>query len=277
MTRCGSFVSLCVLLAHVAGCGGSSSGTSHSPTQPSPFLTINVPSDIIKCGACEPFTATLTQGSTTQTVTPAWRTDNPAVATIAASGELTAISNGEVTVIAEYQGMSDSKRVRVVTDYGAVWYGQYLITRCEASNAFDEAGWCDPDGFAAGRTFPIGLELQQDRDIVTGTIWFGQISGPFSGRVATGGNLTGESKFTWSYDDGVVDILVSPLSVLREGDRIAQGTFTVVFAASGALGNCTIDARVMGLDKATSGRSQARRDVPSRAALRDVLRMLLER
>lgn len=276
MTRGRTLASLLVLLVLATGCGGSSGGTSRGPTQPSAFLTINVPADIIKCGACQPFTATLTRGATTETVAPSWRTDNPAVATIAASGELTAISNGEVTVIAEYQGMSDSKRVRVVTDYGAVWYGNYLVTRCDASYAFEEGGWCAADALGAGQTLRLGLDLQQDRDVVTGTIWLGEASGPFSGRVATGGNLTGEAKFTFT-TNVLLDILVSPFSVLREGDRISQGTFTVVFAVSGAPGNCTIDARIMGLDKATSGRSQARRQSPSSMSLRDVLRMIVER
>jgi Bacterial Ig-like domain (group 2) len=272
------FVVLAALSLMGPGCGDSSDSGSRGGTQMSGFLTINAPSDVIKCGACQPFTATYTKGGTPQTVTPTWRTDNTAVATIDAAGQLTPIAHGDVTVIAEYQEARASKLVHVVNDYGASWYGNYLVTRCQATGGFDEAGWCDEDAtVAVGKTLPVALELVQDRDTVTGTLWLGAVNGSFTGSVATGGNLTGEAKLSYMYDGGVMDAFVSPFSVMREGDRIAQGTFTVVSTAAGVPGNCTFEARIMGLDKAPSGRASMPRVQGMPRTLRDVLRLLQQR
>jgi hypothetical protein len=212
-----------------------------------------------------------------QTVTPTWRTDNPAVAVIDASGQLTPIAHGDVTVIAEYQEARASKLVHVVNDYGATWYGDYVVTRCQATGQFDQEGWCGPDAFAPGQTLPIGLVFQQDRDSVTGTLWLGALNGPFTGTVASGGNLTGECKIALTSDVGVLDVLVSPFSILREGDRITQGTFTQVVTSPGVAGNCTFESRIMGLDKVPSERSGIRQAPRMPRTLRDVLRLMQQR
>jgi hypothetical protein len=258
------------------GCGGSSGGGGNT-NRSTGYLTIAVPSDVIKSGGGQLLTASYTKGGAAQTVTPTWRTDNPAVATIDATGQLAAVSHGSVTVSAEYEGAKATAAVRVVNDYQAIWYGNYLITRCQATGPFDKGGWCEDDGFGTGQTLAIAFDLQQDRDKATGTVYFGSVEGPFTGSVATGGNLTGESKFTYSYDAGVVDVLVSPFSIVRQGDRISEGTFTVVFTASGVFGNCTFDARIMGLDKVPAGRSSVRHAPSMPHTLRDVLQLLRRR
>lgn len=277
MALCRLLVPLAVLALLGPGCGGDSSSSSGSGTQPSGLLTINAPSDVIKCGACQPFTATYTKGGAAQTVTPTWRTDNPSVATIDAAGQLTPVAHGDVTVIAEYQEARTSMLIHVVNDYGALWYGNYLITSCRATGAFDPGEWCSSEGLGAGQTLPLGLDLQQDRDRVTGTVWLGELNGPFSGNVASGGNLTGESKFTYTYESGTLDVLVSPFSALREGERIAAGHFTVVFSMVGVPGNCTFEARVLALDKAPAARALGRQAPGPARTLRDVWRLVRQR
>jgi hypothetical protein len=270
-------VPLVALLLLGPGCGDSSKGSSGAGTRASGILSINAPSDVIKCGACQPFTATYTRGGVAQTVTPTWRTDNSAVATIDASGQLTPIAHGDVTVTAEYQEARASKMIHVVNDYGALWYGNYLITDCRATGGFDPRDWCSIEGFGSGQTLPLGLDLQQDRDRVNGTLWLGDLNGPFSGSVASGGNLTGESRFTFTYESGVLDILVSPLSALREGERITQGHFTVVFSMAGVPGNCTFDTRILALDKAPAVRALGRQAPGAARTLRDVWRLMRQR
>lgn len=255
----------------LVGCDGSGGGRSPTAPSSSSQLTINVTSDVIRCGKCESFTATLTRNGVTQNVTPTWRTDNTAIATIDAAGQLTAITHGEVTVIAEHQGLSASKRVRIVADYEAAWHGNYLITRCDAR--FDFEGFCDSDMFGPGQTLPIALELTQDRERVSGTLWLGQLDGPFTGSVATSGNLEGEAKFTYTAEEGSLDLLVSPFTVLREGDRISSGTFTVTMTSPGYRGNCTFDARIMGLDKAPAAGTSAPMQQRLRT-IRDVVRLI---
>jgi len=237
-------------------------------------LTITAPSDVIKCGACQPFTATYTKGGTPQTVTPTWSTDNPAVATIDPSGQLTAVSNGDVTVTARYEGVSAIKSVHIVNDYGTLWAGNYVITRCEETQDFKDAGFCDEDVFEPGQTAEVALDFQQERYAVTGTMWLGALNGSFTGTVATAGELTGESKMTMTFEGGVMDILVAPFRVVRQGDRIPEGSFTVTMTIPGAHGHGVYDARVMGLDKVPSGRAVARQTPRMPHRPHDVFRLV---
>jgi hypothetical protein len=221
-------------------------------------LTINAPSEVIKCGASQLLSATYKKGGAPQTVMPTWSTDNPAIATIDATGELTAVSHGEVTVTARYEDAAAVKRVRIVNDYGTTWAGHYMVTRCEETDDWRSAEFCDAEGLAAGQTFDIGLDLQQERDAVTGTMWLGALNGSFTGAVVSAGNLTGECKMAFNVEGSVADILVSPFSVMRQGDRITEGTFTATTTAAQMRGRVIFDARVMGLEKVAGTRVSAR-------------------
>jgi len=267
------FVPLLALLILGPGCGSKSSGGGNIVGS-SGTLTINAPSDVIKCGACQPFTATYTKGGSSQTVTPTWSTDNAAIATIDATGQLTAVSHGNVTVNATYQDARASKPVRIVADYGTTWAGHYMITRCEATDDWRSAGFCDDEGFTAGQTLEIGLDFQQERDAVSGTMWLGALNGSFTGTVASAGNLTGECKMAFSVEGIVADTLVSPFSVLRQGDRITEGNFTVTMTTAQMHGHGVFDARVMGLDKYTGGRAAIRKETRPPRTLRGVWQMI---
>jgi len=270
------FVPLLALLLLGPGCSKSSDGGGNN-NGPSGYLTINAPSDVIKCGACQPFTATYTKGGVSQTVAPTWSTNNPAVATIDGSGQLTPLTHGDVNVTARYEDATATKPIHVVNDYGAVWSGQYVITRCEASAGAAWEGFCDAEGFFVSRALPIDLEFQQERYAVTGTVWLGSVQSTFTGTVNTGGELTGESKGSISFEDGVVDVLVSPFRVVRQAERIPDGSFTATMTLSGYAGRGTFDARVMGLDKYTGGRTAIRKATRPPRTLRDVWQMVRER
>jgi hypothetical protein len=265
---------LALLLLGPACGGGSSGGNRNSSTG---FLAITAPSDVIKCGDCQPLSATYTKGGTSQAVTPTWSTDNPNIATIDSTGRLTPLAHGDVNVTARYEGASASKLIHVVNDYGTTWVGQYVITRCDASSGPAWEGFCDPEAFFVSRALQIALEFQQERYAVTGTVWLGSVQSTFTGTVNTGGELTGESKGSMSSEDGVVDLLVSPFRVVQQGERIADGSFTVTMTASWAAGRGAFDARVMGLDKYTGGRTAIRKAPWPPRTLSDVWQMMRQR
>jgi len=242
------WVPVFVSLALALGCGGDSPGpkvpTGGGGTR---FLTVSVTSDVITCGKCETFTATLTTASgTTQTVTANWRTDMPSVATIDSAGSLTALAQGDVTVIATYEDLQAAKLVHVVHDYQGLWGGSYIVTGCQGRFDFD--GLCEPDYAGVGATLPLFLNLQQERADVTGDLWLGSIETAFAGRVETSGDLVGESKGTATEEGVTFDFLVSSVRLKRTGSRIGDGTFTWTMTSPTYRGELRVEARVMGLD-----------------------------
>lgn len=112
---------VCPLLAlAIVACGGGDSSSPTSPTASTPTVTaltisgnagtLNRPQQSVQLTA----TAALSNG-TTRDVTGAanWRSDNTSVATVTAGGSVTAVNDGEATIIATYEGVQATTRVRV--------------------------------------------------------------------------------------------------------------------------------------------------------------------
>lgn len=179
------------------GCGSSgSSDSNNNAMPPAPSGTIvsiavNSSGPTLFLGASEIFTAvaTYTSGATQTLTTAAWSTDAPAVALVDSAGHVTTVSNGEVTIAADYQGMHASKHVRVLPNYAGIWIGNYTIVSCTATDGFADKNLCG--SFNVGQTFQYGLQLTQNADVVSGLTIIGLLgSSTTSGTVSTDGSLT---------------------------------------------------------------------------------------
>jgi hypothetical protein len=264
------WIPVLVSLVIASGCGGDGNTSGGGVRPATRFLTVSVTSDVITCGKCETFTATLTTGSgATQTVTANWRTDMPSVATIDSAGSLTAIAQGDVTVIATYEELQATKLVHVVHDFGGRWYGNYSVTSCQTSGQFD--GFCSPDVVAVGDTLPLFLDLEQERASVQGDLYLGQVETAFTGRIESTGELAGESKGSVTEEGVTFDFLVSPARFRKTGSRIGDGTITWTMSSPAYSGNLRVEARVMGLDPWT-GDGASRQATSRPRTLRDALR-----
>lgn len=118
MRRLLSYAFLSATLASIAACSGSSS-TSPSPTPaPSPTVTsVSISgSNSIKDGETASLSATATKSdNSTQSVTglATWQSSNTAVATVSASGVVSAKSPGTTTISAAYSGRTGQITVTV--------------------------------------------------------------------------------------------------------------------------------------------------------------------
>jgi hypothetical protein len=87
---------------------------------------------------------------------PLWTTDNSNIATIDNTGQLLALNNGNVTILAAYQGVIGRLLVGVVANYGGLWRGDsYTQLACDHSGAF--VGWCYEDVATVHERIELGV------------------------------------------------------------------------------------------------------------------------
>ena len=255
---------LIVVAAVVAvGCGGGDS-TPTSPTPATPTVTgLTVTGlDTIRTNFFANFTAqsTMSDGST-QTVTPAWSSTNPEVASVAANGDVSGISNGTATITATYQGRSASRPVRIVANFGGNWTGSYRITKCDQSAAF--AGWCVGIG-GVGATLPVSLALTQGgagRDQITGAIALGSITGNTSGNVTQDGRLILGGTFTNAISGTVFVVTIGGWDTRLSGGNGMAGAWSQSIRANGFSGNAYQENAIETMTQTSQGSSALREGI----------------
>ena len=182
----------------VAACGGDSSPSAPSPVAQSAPATPTVTTlriegpDAVRTGFSSDYiaSATLSNG-TTQTVMPAWSSNDPAIAAVDGNGRVSGQTHGVVTLTAMHQGVSATKVIPIVANYGGQWSGRFVMRACDQSGVFTAIAYCQNLG-GVGAIGPIALSLTQggnDRAQLSGTISFG---GSLTGNVA--GNVTSDGR-----------------------------------------------------------------------------------
>ena len=173
----------------LGSCGGSGGG----PTAPTPTsITINSTSGFIMLGQTETFTATvnLSNGTTQPLSGGAWSSDATAVATVgAATGLVTTVGRGDVTISVDAQGIRGTKKITVVPNYQGAWIGTYVVNSCTNTGGFATGAYCATI-FPIGATLPVQFNLTQAGGNITGqTALGGVVSGQFVTVAVAGGGL----------------------------------------------------------------------------------------
>lgn len=204
-----------------------------TPTPPSPTvtsITFSSWTDVLKVKEAATFTATATHSDNSSASVADWRSDMPTVATVdAVTGKVTGVSAGTATIVATHDGMSATRSIRVVPDFGGTWKGAFRVSSCSGSGRYAEV--C---GYVALMVGQLEFEFGQDREQVTGTMDYGySLEGdlhaigpvPVSGTINTGGHLKLTGAFTNSRQfDFVLRADGNDLYIVA--DRVL-GTFTV--------------------------------------------------
>lgn len=145
--------------------------------------------------------ATYSNGQT-RYVEAEWTTSDPNVLTVT-DNVLTAVGRGTATLTATAGGQSDSEVFVVEGGIAGRWSGTYVIDQCVGTGSiqdvFCSAGTGNRPGgaFPVGSTLPIALEVTQTGFELSGTVAFGQISGPVTGVVRAPGvfQVQGTARF----------------------------------------------------------------------------------
>ncbi|HUR19521.1 MAG TPA: Ig-like domain-containing protein [Vicinamibacterales bacterium] len=173
----------------LASCGGGGPTTpSVTPTS----ITINSTSAFIVLGQTETFTATMAfSNGTTQAVSGGtWGSDAALVATVgAATGLVTSVRSGDVTIFVDAQGIRGTKKITIVPNYQGIWSGTYLVTSCTQTGGFVAVGLC-PSVFPIGASLPVAFNLNQTGGNLSGqTALGGVVSSLFLTSASLGGGL----------------------------------------------------------------------------------------
>lgn len=235
-------IGVVVLASLAVACGGGGS-TPTAPTPPvvtTPTVTgVTVSGlDAVRFGFFANFTAqAASSNGTSAAVTPTWSSSNTAVATVAANGDVTGVSNGVATITATHQGVSGSKGVRIVSNFGVNWTGTYRLTKCDQSVSF--AGWCAAVG-GVGAVLPFSLALTQGgttRDVMSGTFSLGSIAGDTTGNVTGDGRLILGGTFTNNISGVVFVVTIGGWDTRLSGATGMTGVWSNSVTANGFAGN----------------------------------------
>lgn len=144
---------------------------------------------------------------------------------------------GEATIVASYEGLQATRRLRVVPDCHGQWSGGHVVTACAADGLWAEVDGCAD--FSVGDVYGFALALTQTRDAVTGSVDFAE-PGPVEGSVRMSGHLVLEGAYTLTFEDVAMEVTVSDWETLTMDNEMMTGRFTVRFRLSGVSGSLTI-------------------------------------
>lgn len=181
MVRRAWIVGLVVFGLASASCG------HHTPTSPTATsITIQSSGGLLFLGATEAFQAVITfSDGSTQTITAGtWNTDAPSIATVDATGHVTGLASGNVTIAVDAQGVHGTKAIRVLPNYGGTFVGNLFLVNCSSSGWTPSCSTIDDD-----LPHTLTFVLTQSGDSVTGTAAVAFLTTSISGTVASGGTL----------------------------------------------------------------------------------------
>ena len=237
-----------VVAAVLAGCGGSSPSGPSTPSVTPQSINVGSSSDRIFIGASETFTATATMSDgSTRSITGVWGTDAPGVATAeGATGRVTGVGSGMVTVFVDSQGRRGTKLIRGLPNYQGTWSGSYAVRSCTQSGQVAQANLCGGT-FSTNRVLPTNLNVTQDADRVQGRFFLGTLGGDASGPVQGDGRLL----LTGVIQDSGATVDVSWNLESQAAGRITGG-FSMLWRLSGASGDVRVIADIRDLNRTSN-------------------------
>jgi hypothetical protein len=243
-----------LVVATTVACGGSKGGndlTGPSGTQPT-SLSITPGADLVTIRGTETFTVTATfSNGSTGPVGATWSSDNTSVASVESGGRVTGAGPGRATISASYSGMQATRQLRVVPDYAGRWTGDAQVTGCGDDGDWRRVGFCADVG--TGGVFPTILALTQDRDHVTGTGSFDEMSGPVQGAIRTSGHIGLDGSFTVTVEGVPFEVTVLNWETLSTDNQRMTGRYALSFRATALQGSARIDAELRNVGKSASG------------------------
>ena len=266
---------LCAVSAFVvlASCGGGGGGTGPTPTPTS--ITVTSLGNNLILGQTETFTAmfALSNGTSQPLTGGTWGTDAPGVATVnPATGLVTGISAGEVTIFVDAQGLRGSKRITIAT-YNGMWRGAYSITACTQTGDFATPAINLCGLFTVGSQPQVTFNMTQVGTTVTGQVGLGTLEpSPFTTVFAPNGSLAFQAVFI---DDTFSLVQAWQLSIGTGGQL--TGTVVQTWTDSTLTGQMVVSGTLVSVLKISADQAQDRRTGTVRRSLAEVAAAVIRR
>jgi hypothetical protein len=246
-------------LVVVSACGGSDAPPA-APTPTVTQLTLSQTVDVLFIKEVRVFAATATYSDgSTRVASAGWSSDAPAVATVTGAGQVQALASGEATIIVDVEGRRATHRVRVLPEYAGRWEGGWREVGCEATG--DWRGLCDDSDITA--VWFIGVDLAQDRDVVTGRIMpYTDLPFATTGSVAIDGALSQQGSATFDEDGFTFTLELFDWVSRSTTNQTMTGAFKVRYSSPDFEGRLLltmelVHASKIGIVPSTVGRSHA--------------------
>jgi len=217
-----------------AGCGDKKGGSGGPSPSPMPTgVTVTFPAGTtVFIGSAVQFSAqeTLSNGTTRAAQNPVWSSSNPAVATVSASGVVTGVAAGEVTISARATTVG-TLPVRVYPSFGGTWDGVDVVTSCVDAGVW--SGICqDPDFVSIGEQFVFHATMTQADESVDAVMDLGDGStAAATGQVSVDGELRVPTAEVVPEEPPLI-VTVENWRSRSDVLRVLTGTYDFVFATS---------------------------------------------
>jgi hypothetical protein len=246
-----------VLVVGCSGQGGPATPTAPSPAPAasSPTRIINVSGNLafgeVSVGSSQDLSFTISNSGTSalavsgmsvsgglaQLLTASWTSGSigpggSQTVTVRFSPTATGSYSGTLTVNADQTSGTNSIPISATatSSIGGTWQGQYVVERCDGTGSLQDLLCSTNRGsFPVGTPLPIRFSLTQNGPSVTGTVSFGQVTGPVSGAVTSDGLLTLQGSAT----SGTLTLQISTWSTRVQGNSM--------------VGNVSYNATVIGV------------------------------
>lgn len=228
----------CVALLAI-GCGSSPTSPS-APAAPN-VRTITIDGFVPFVGTSTQLTATagFSDGSKSDiTSLAAWSSSNTQVASVS-SGQLTGRSVGVADITASYQGISTTSRATITANFQGSWVGDFSVTGCSMNGQIASVLAPCVNGFQIGQTFPVRLILTQTGTGVSGTVFFGTLTGAVNGGVDAAGHLSLSGTVSATFNTTTFTEVFISFDATTNGQSMFGG-WTLNLIASGLTGSATI-------------------------------------
>lgn len=238
----------------VSACGSSSSSSTvasvlaPSSTATLTGITLNLATPGVGATVAAAGVATFSSG-TVVPITSGYTSDTPAVATVTDAGAVTGNAIGDATITVKYQGLTATKKIRVLPNYAGIFYGDYTIDACVDTLGFKDLGFCT--SFTGLGLLPIAFSNTQSADLTTlgGLFALGQLQGTTTGAIAADGKLA----FTGGLVSGTTTMSFQDFNVTSPAVGHMQGTFKAVFLDSATTGGATWTCTMTDAIRASGG------------------------
>lgn len=260
-----------VLVAMAASACGSSSptspATSAAPTVSSVSVTSNATGVWLGQGHQMSASTTLSNGTTQASPAGTWGTDAPSVATVSASGLVTTLGPGDVTVYFDATGGGrGTKRLTVYSDFGGTWSGNYQITSCNQTGGFIAASFCSV--FSVGSVLPFRIvATAAGTGVVTASWTLGSINyGPSNG---TAGSFFSSVTLSGTHFDTSLPSTSVWQLTQSSPNRIA-GSHQLTFTSSSYSGSGVVSGPIVSFTKSLQSASGATASVTSPRSMEEL-------
>ena len=187
MKRCSLWLAVVASLS-IGACGSTTEPSTTTTTTATPTLGISPPTTALAVGQTQAYT--VINAAATDVIT--WSSSDAAILQVDSAGNATGIARGSVTLTATSSaGTTATLPIQVAPNYQGNWSGNTTVTACTDIGGFATNNYCAQ---RIRTTQRITMSLTQTGLGIGGTVTVtepgGQVSGPVSGAIGAGGDIT---------------------------------------------------------------------------------------